>query len=734
MSSSTPASAEKPHHSLSFLQTPLDVVQDCFRPPAPTTSTSTSPHARVVEAYRTFLQAHPEALASIPLIQPATWSQDSAPGGRLHNHCLVRFRGMVTDMLDPQFFIGAHKDPGTGKVLCTMYRDALTAEEEEAMPMGGEWQPHQTMERRPLILGPIPGEAAWVTGTNSSSSNSSSSSSSSSSSNKRPLSSEGGDAMVTSSSTTTNDEGEAEAEGRTKMARTEEREGMMAVDDSPSSTTNSTTASSSTMPPPPPRAKKAADATPSPPPFRCLTYFYDNEEDGPHPPKLNEALDVLAVLSYTTAAEEEKMMEGGGGGAEGGAVGMDGDDPDAAMDRLMLSLEPRLHILLWERAGLLLPLSPTTDTTAAAAAASDMSSSSSSSSSSYAFAGAASPSPRPLPLLLPANHTVTQARAELVTHFTHALAGDALAAEYLLLSLLSRVRLRTTAAATGGAAGGGEVVVGPLPLNLSHVSVPGFAQGLQALLGSVVARAATVEVSLPSLGDASKWIPRKDYESNMLLSSTPLQAAPGTVLILDETGLETGRLDGVGVTNVRCVKKLVEEQKTMCGFGFYELEFEADCPILIVSKSRSIFSGGALCEVPLLPSAAAAATEAAAAAAAAVVVVAAPPASLEGVVASEVLPSLRRYLAALSGFPVEIDKALANQAEEEYVSLRGEGTEEGKQLTPEDLGRWLEMTRLLCASEGGGKACGVRHWGRMKEMEGERRRRVKGVQGGNVAQ
>ena len=41
---------------------------------------------------------------------------------------------------------------------------------------------------------------------------------------------------------------------------------------------------------------------------------------------------------------------------------------------------------------------------------------------------------------------------------------------------------------------------------------------------------------------------------------------------------------------------------------------------------------------------------------------------------------------------------------------------------------------VVVRERGGGKACGVRHWGRMKEMEGERRRRVKGVQGGNVAQ
>lgn len=746
MSSSATASAED------FLLTPLDVVQNCFLPsPNTTTSSTTSPHARVAEAYRSFLHAHPKALASIPLIQPPSWPQDSAPGGPLRNHCLVRFRGMVTDMLDPQFFIGAHKDPKTGKLLCTMYRDTLTAEEEAAMSVGGEWQPHQTMERRPLILGPIPGEAAWVTMTNS---RSKSSTSGSSTTNKRPLSSEsvgaeGGNAMVASTTTTTMNEGDVEAEGRSKMARREDRasetDAMMAVDDSYSTTTSTaTTASSSSTSLPPLRPKAATTSAASPlPPFRCLAYFYDSEEDGPHPPKLNEALDVIAVLSYSTAAEKEKMMsmmnEGrGGGDAEGAAVGMDEDDPDAAMDKLMLILEPRLHILLWERASLLLP-PPTTDTAAAAAAVttSDMSSA-----SIQAFAGAASPVPRSLPLLLPANHTIIQARTELITHFTHVLAGDALAAEYLLLSLLSRVRLRTTAAAAtaGGAAAaaaGGEVVIGPLSLNLSRVSIPGFAQGLQELLGSVVARAVGVEVNLPSLSDASKWIPRKDYKSSMLLSSTSLQASPGTVLILDETRLETGRLDGVGVTNVRCVKKLIEEQKTMCGFGFYELEFEADCPIIVVSKSKSIFSGGALCEVPLVPAAAATSVVLATAAAGAEAGGAAgavPPSSLEGVAAHEMLPLLRRYLAALSGLPVEIDKALASQAEEEYVSLRGGGTEEGKRFTSEDLGRWLEVTRLLCASEGGDKTCGIRHWGRMKEMEGERRRRVKGTQGGNVAQ
>lgn len=750
MSSSATAPAED------FLLTPLNVVQDCFlHSPNTTTSSTPSPHARVADAYRRFLHTHPKALSTIPLIQPSTWPQDSAPGGPLHNHCLVRFRGMVTDMLDPQFFVGAHKDPSTGKMLCTMYRDTLAAEEVEAMSVGGEWQPHQTMERRPLILGPIPGEAAWVTMTNSRSK--SSTSGSSSSSNKRPLPSEsagaGGGYAVVAGTTATTMKGDTQAKGRPKMARREDSSGesheMMAVDDSCSttSTTPTTSPSSSTsLPPPQPKAATTSVASP-PTPFRCLTYFYDSEDDGPHPPKLNEALDVLAVLSYTTAAEKEKMMSmmdgRGGEGAEGGAVGMDEGDPDAAIDNLMLVLEPRLHVLLWERASLLLP-PLNTDAAAAAAAASDKSSSA----SVQAFTGSASPAPRSLSLLIPANHSIIQARTELLTHFTHSLAGDALAAEYLLLSLLSRVRLRTTAAAAtaGGAraAAAGEVVVGPLSLNLSRVFIPGFAQGLQELLGSVVARAVRMEVDLPSLSDATKWIPRKDYTSNMLLSSTSLQVSPGTALILDETGLETGRLDGVGVTNVRCVKKLIEEQKTMCSFGFYELEFEADCPILVVSKSKSIFSGGALCEVPLVPAAAAAAisvvlagaaggaggAEGAAGAATPAVL----PSSLDRVATHETLSLLRRYLAALSGLPVEIDKALASQAENEYVSLRGGGTEEGKLLTWEDLGRWLEMTRLLCASEGGSETCGMRHWERMKQMEAERRRRVKGTQGGNVAQ
>ncbi len=667
-----------------FIQAPLSVIGECFDKattlPAAAAAAAGPPapdlHACAAVAFREFLTQHPGALAAVPVVHPGTWSQDSADGGRLPNCSLVRFRGMVMDMLDPQFFIGAHKDPATGRLLCTMYRDTLTPEEETA---AASWEPHQTMERRPLVLGPIPGEAPWVMG-----------GSSSSNSNKRSLPVEDANDAEDSVAMDTD-------AGAAKVPRTEDGDaGDMVVDGSTAVPAAAAAAGAVSVPPQVP----AAD----PQPFRCLTYLYDGEDEGKHPPKLNEALDVIAVLSYPTAAEKEDMMR-----AESGVE----EDAYMGMEKLALSLEPRLHVLLWERARLL-PAVPGPDLEAAA----------------RFFAGAAAPCPRPValspPLATGDASVLPQLRAELLGYLTRSLGGDALAAEYLLLTLLSRVRLRSS---------GGEVV-GHLPLNLSRVKVPGFARGLAQLLRSTVARSRLLEVTLATLGDEGAWISRKDYETNAL-STTVLQVTPGTVLVLDESGLETGRLDAEGVANVRCLMKLIESQKTACNFGFYQLEFETDCPITLVSQSRSIFHGGALCEVPMVSAAAAedaatTDTSASSAAFAASATPPPPPASLEGTVAPEALAALRLYLAALAGFPVEIDKALALQAEQEYVSVRG--TDEGKHLTPEDLSRWLTVTRLLCASYGESKVCMAKHWARMRELEKERTHRLRTLPKGNVAQ
>lgn len=94
------------------------------------------------------------SLNAIPVLNPDTWQRDH---GIAKNHSLVRFRGMVQDMPDPEFFVGVHRRPANNNALVyTMYRDTLDEAEEGAL------EPHETMERRPLMLTPIPGEASWA--------------------------------------------------------------------------------------------------------------------------------------------------------------------------------------------------------------------------------------------------------------------------------------------------------------------------------------------------------------------------------------------------------------------------------------------------------------------------------------------------------------------------------------------------------------------------------------------
>ncbi len=188
------------------------------------------------------------------------------------------------------------------------------------------------------------------------------------------------------------------------------------------------------------------------------------------------------------------------------------------------------------------------------------------------------------------------------------------------------------------------------------------------------------------------------------------------------------------MANLRCLKGLVDRQAIPCHFGFYQLDFETDCPVLVVSRSRSILGGGALCQVPFTPAAASDAQDgeaAAAEAAAAATASGAAAAAAAAVVAdAETLAGFRRYLAWARQQEVEIDACIAERAEREFVGLRG--TEEGKKtLTPEALGRWLTLCRLLCASEGAVGAArgkvGESHWERMRTLEEERMARLRAL-------
>ena len=170
------------------------------------------------------------------------------------------------------------------------------------------------------------------------------------------------------------------------------------------------------------------------------------------------------------------------------------------------------------------------------------------------------------------------------THCGDAPQGDALAAEYLLLHLLSRVHARSE-----------PMVVGALSLNLRGLGSGGDESAAAAAADAVVAAVATLAprllrrtVSVDAL-NAEPWTPRKDYSTGRL-GSTTLQLAAGTHLVLDETRLQAGMLYGTGLRNVQALKQLMSEQKLEVDFDYYKMPLLVDHPVLVLSQFKSMLA------------------------------------------------------------------------------------------------------------------------------------------------
>lgn len=171
-----------------------------------------------------------------------------------------------------------------------------------------------------------------------------------------------------------------------------------------------------------------------------------------------------------------------------------------------------------------------------------------------------------------ASGDIEATRAQVVALLTSALGGDKLAAEYLLLNLISRVYARVDG-----------MPLGVMSLALSHAGGVGTPQqpqlsstegdlapavtALCALMAQLVPSSAKLSLSIASLNERY-WSPRKDMTANRLISG-PLQLAKsqGTCLLLDESAMQQGRLNDHGCRNLRALQTLVESQTGECFLG-----------------------------------------------------------------------------------------------------------------------------------------------------------------------
>ncbi|XP_030765573.1 mini-chromosome maintenance complex-binding protein [Sitophilus oryzae] len=285
-------------------------------------------------------------------------------------------------------------------------------------------------------------------------------------------------------------------------------------------------------------------------------------------------------------------------------------------------------------------------------------------------------------------------RKELLIVLTQLLLGDVLAAEYMICHLVSEIYLRKD-----------YMALGQFSLNISNVPKLenfDYVKEVYKFLELLVPKSHYLPLTLENM-NTLEFIPKKDYESNRLNSGI-LQLSQNTLLVLDETKLEEGKLDVAGVKSVKCLAQAIKNQKVSYDFNYYPLEYDCDIQFLIFSEGKSMLPSDVL--LPLKPDDTCLNTfgeilEAA-----------------NHFLKPELLNQIRIYLTRARLIQYEISDQVQNLVQQEFVNMRQNGN-----VTAQDLHGLLVLCRLICISEGK-QTLDPECWKRACEMEKERKARI----------
>jgi len=263
---------------------------------------------------------------------------------------------------------------------------------------------------------------------------------------------------------------------------------------------------------------------------------------------------------------------------------------------------------------------------------------------------------------------ITMLRQQLVNYISSALGDDAITAEYLLLSMMSRVYRRDYCA------------LGKLVLNITGCpeepsQTASFRTIISSLLSSLVPKSHMISLTIPSLCEDS-FYPHKDYVTNRLCSGF-LQLSDATQLVIDETTLQNGKLDSQGTKNLKALNDLIVWQAIEYDFQYHPLKFNVDIPVVLISTTKSLLRSDCVVKLqftrpftlPFVPS---------------------------PLIASEFLNKCRLYIAAFRMNDYFVDEQVSKIVQETFVSMR----KADPNVTQEDFHLWLTLARLVSISFG----------------------------------
>ncbi|CAJ1066586.1 mini-chromosome maintenance complex-binding protein [Xyrichtys novacula] len=588
-----------------WINTPLAVVEEIFA------SSHSSPDSGWESKAVDFFQGHLKKDCA------DTWvpSLNDVPLHYLKPNSLVKFRCLIQDMFDPEFYMQEYEtmDPSTqAKVLrCGKYKDVTEC--------GVDFNSRNivTAERQTFYCVPIPGESPW----------------------KRSY--EEDEDMNTLK--------QKELLTGPQIPTEQPRSGDFKRQETEAPSSQSASASPLDLNFPLPGEKGPS----------CLLKVYEDWDSY----KLNDTLEVYGILSVDPALSAL---------AEKNDVSSSLLDPTECMETAEeqrvhsppASLVPRLHMIYAKQVPNNNPLLPSD-------VLEDKSWSLSSTLSEMA-----------------------SVKAELHTYLTHVLLGDALAAEYLILHLISNVYARRDV-----------LPLGKFTLNLSGCPMVGsYTENLSKIIQQLVPSSYYLGMSLQNMNHM-RLVPKKDYVGNRLLSGA-LQLAKNTLLFLDETQLEQGQLDTSGVQNITALGNLISWQKVEYDFNFHQMEFPCNINVLITSEGRSLLPSD--CHVHLQSTV--------------------DPAHMEEYVSSIHMPlhvasqlnKFRIYLSVARLLDYTISDDVTKSVEDDFVDMR---KDDPQSISAEEFHRMLVVARLLSLSLGQ-TSLSRDTWSRVKHIEILRRSRL----------
>lgn len=458
------------------------------------------------ESYYLKLLENKECWRKIPYL-------NYTPLHELKDLSLVRFRGMIQDMLDPEIYLEKYKvvsSDGKQRLQNGKYRDCLVLQKNEKPDY--DCFDNIQCERRAIFVVSVPGLNEWaykIEQSNCSKGDSSFIISHNSRTSKRPIA-EDDDEM-------SNLNEDSSANNIYKRQFTDEN-----LSSSYSNARSSALSSEYLLNSPLPNRPSKA----------CLIKLYSDFDTH----TLNSIIDVVGFLSVDPALDASSMLNN-----------PNYDEFESFSEQQALnpppSLIPRVHAVAVRK---LEHNNPLLDTSVCE-------------------------------LIFP-SFNFESVFKDLRILLTQCLLGDELAADYLLTHLISTIYTRSELHN-----------LGKFALNICNIPqqlLPNYTEDLYNIMELFLPSSHYFPMTLDAM-NTLQFFPKKDYQTNKLTSGI-LQLAPHTHLVLDETRLQPGKLENNGVRGIQCLAHFIKTQQLKCDFQYYEISFNTDVPILVLSEGKSL--------------------------------------------------------------------------------------------------------------------------------------------------